>query len=185
MSNRRLEPARRALGPWLQTTGFQPFSLSVGGEVRRKLLNPSAVSWCCDARSHGGWFGTRYGPNPWFHQQYPTWDGRKVTRGQMPTDTVPTVIRLAPEPRGDGVSASIRRRGGWMGGMVNTCELLINVVTSDKPKMLTGLSQNGTVAGTGSCFYPVMDTERYRRIESTSPVTVNLVERGKPVSLLP
>jgi hypothetical protein len=54
-----------------------------------------------------------------------------------------------------------------MGGMVNTCELLINVVTSDKPKMLTGLSQNGTVAGTGSCFYPVMDTERYRRIEST------------------
>jgi len=29
-----------------------------------------------------------------------------------------------------------------------------------------------------------MDTERYRRIESTSPVTVNLVERGKPVSLL-
>ena len=54
-----------------------------------------------------------------------------------------------------------------MGGMVNTGELLLNVVTSDKPKMLTGLSQNGTVAGTGSCFYPVMDTTRYRRIEST------------------
>ena len=72
-----------------------------------------------------------------------------------------------------------------MGGMVHTCELLINVVTSDKPKMLTGLSQKGTGAGTGSCFSPVMDTERYRRIESTSPVTVNLVERGKPVSLLP
>ena len=71
-----------------------------------------------------------------------------------------------------------------MGGMVNTCERLINVVTSDKPKMLTGLSQNGTIAGTGSCFYPVMDTGRYRRIESTSPVTVNLVERGKPVSFL-
>src|SRR5712691_10746719 len=71
-----------------------------------------------------------------------------------------------------------------MGGMVNTGELLINVVTSGKPKMLTGLGQNGTIAGTGSCFYPVMDTERSRRIESTSPVTVNLVERGKPVSLL-
>ena len=28
-----------------------------------------------------------------------------------------------------------------MDGMVNTCELLINVVTSGKPKMLTGLSQ--------------------------------------------
>ena len=70
-----------------------------------------------------------------------------------------------------------------MDGMVNTCELLINVVTSDKPKMLRGLGQNGTVAGTGACFSPVMDTARYRRIESTSPVTINLVERGKPVSL--
>jgi hypothetical protein len=30
---------------WFQTTGFQPFSLSVGGEVRRKLLNPPAFSW--------------------------------------------------------------------------------------------------------------------------------------------
>jgi len=29
-----------------------------------------------------------------------------------------------------------------------------------------------------------MDIQRYRRTESTSPVTVNLVERGKPVSLL-
>ncbi len=46
------------------------------------------------------------------------------------------------------------------------------------------LGPKGTVAGTGSCFYPVMDTPRYRRIESTSPVRVNLVERGKPVSLL-
>jgi len=72
-----------------------------------------------------------------------------------------------------------------MDGMVNTCELSINAVIRNKPKMLTGLGQNGTVAGTGSCFYPVMDTTRYRRIESTSPVTVNLVERGKPVSLLP
>ena len=67
---------------------------------------------------------------------------------------------------------------------MNTGELLINVVTSGKPKMLTGLGQKGTVAGTGSCFYPVMDTTRYRRIESTSPVFVNLVERGKPVSFL-
>ena len=71
-----------------------------------------------------------------------------------------------------------------MDGMVNTGELLLNVVTSSKPKMLTGLGQNGTGAGTGSCFYPVMDTQRYRRIESTSPVMVNRVERGKPVALL-
>ena len=45
-----------------------------------------------------------------------------------------------------------------MDGMVNTCELSINVVKSDKPKMLTGLSQNGTVAGTGVRQSPVMDT---------------------------
>ena len=67
---------------------------------------------------------------------------------------------------------------------MNTCELSINVVKSDKPKMLIGLSQNGPVAGRGSCRYPIMDTQRYRRIESTSPVRVNLVERGKPVSFL-
>jgi hypothetical protein len=67
---------------------------------------------------------------------------------------------------------------------VNACELSINVVNYDKPKMLTGLGQNGTVAGTGVHRSPVMDIQRYRRTESTSPVRVNLVERGKPVSLL-
>jgi hypothetical protein len=71
-----------------------------------------------------------------------------------------------------------------MDDMVNTCELLINVVTSGKPKVLRGLDQKELLVGTGSCFYPVMDTTRYRRIESTSPVAVNLVERGQPVSLL-
>ena len=85
----------------------------------------------------------------------------------MPSDKVPTVTRLTPKPQGDGVSASIKRRWGWMDGMVNTCELSINVVKSDKPKMLTGLSQNGTVVGIGSHQYPIMDTQRYRRTEST------------------
>ena len=32
--------------------------------------------------------------------------------------------------------------------------------------------------------FPVMDTPCYRRIESTSPILVNLGERGKPVALL-
>src|SRR5689334_8082304 len=122
-----------------------------------------------------------YRPDLLFHQQYPTWYGSKVTRCQMPTDRVPTGTRLAPEPRGDGVSASIRRRWGWMDGMVNIRELLVNVVIQDKPKVLRGLSQNGTVAGTGFRPYPVMDTQRYRRTESTSPILVNLGERGKPV----
>jgi len=71
-----------------------------------------------------------------------------------------------------------------MGGMVNTCELSINVVKMNKPKMLRGLGQNGIVVGTGAPPSPVTDTQHYRRTESTSPVLVNLVERGKPVSLL-
>ena len=71
-----------------------------------------------------------------------------------------------------------------MDGMVNTGELSINVVTSGKPKRLRGLGQKGTVVGTGSCLYPVMDTQRYRRTESTSPIRVNLGERGKAVSFL-
>jgi hypothetical protein len=72
-----------------------------------------------------------------------------------------------------------------MHGMVNTCERSINVVMSTKPKMLTALRQKGTGAGPGSRYYSVMDTQRFRRRESTSPMRVNLVERGKPVSLLP
>ena len=51
--------------------------------------------------------------------------------------------------------------------------------------MLTGLGQKGTGAGTGSCHYPVMDIQRSRRTESTSPFRVNLAERGKPVLPLP
>jgi hypothetical protein len=34
-----------------------------------------------------------------------------------------------------------------MDGMVNICELLINVVTSNKPKALIGLGQTGKWAG--------------------------------------
>src|SRR4029434_2642909 len=96
-----------------------------------------------------------YGPDLLFHQQYPTQMCGKVTTRTEPADTVPTVTRLAPEPRGNGVSASIRRRRGWMDGTVNTRELSINVVMSNKPKMLIGLSQKGTVAGHTPLYHPV------------------------------
>ena len=68
--------------------------------------------------------------------------------------------------------------------MANPGERSINIVTDNKPKVLPGLSQKGTGAGTGSQTYPVMDSQRFRRTESTSPILVNLAERGKPVSLL-
>ena len=71
-----------------------------------------------------------------------------------------------------------------MDGMVNTRERSTNVVMSTKPKMLRDLRQKGTGTGTGSREYPVMDTQRSRQTESTSPVSVNLAEHGKLVSLL-
>jgi hypothetical protein len=50
--------------------------------------------------------------------------------------------------------------------------------------MLRGLGQKGTGAGTGACHSPVMDIQRSRRPESTSPMRVTLAERGKPGLLL-
>src|SRR5215467_9089354 len=72
-----------------------------------------------------------YRPDLLFHQQYPTQMCGKVTPRTEPADTVPTVTRLAPEPRGNGVSASIRRRRGWMEGRVTTGELSCAVITNN------------------------------------------------------
>jgi hypothetical protein len=41
--------------------------------------------------------------------------------------------------------------------MVNICELLINVVNWDKPKMLIGLGQNGKGSGIGAPNSPIAD----------------------------
>ena len=43
------------------------------------------------------------------------WSGEATDRSK-PSDNVPTLARVAPEPRGDGVSASMRRRGARLGG---------------------------------------------------------------------
>ena len=53
--------------------------------------------------------------------------------------------------------------------MVSTCERLINAVKWNKPKMLRGLSQKGTVAGRGYHFASLVDMQRHRRRERTSP----------------
>src|SRR5262249_696451 len=49
-----------------------------------------------------------------------------------------------------------RRRGTRMDGMANPGERSINIVTENKPKVLAGLSQKGTVAGTRSPRFLVM-----------------------------
>jgi hypothetical protein len=72
-----------------------------------------------------------------------------------------------------------------MPGRVNPGARALNVVLSTKPKRLPGWRQKGTGAGTGSRYSPVRDTQRARRSESPSPMRVNRVERGKPLSLLP
>ena len=41
--------------------------------------------------------------------------------------------------------------------MVNICEPLLNVVTRNKPKMLTGLNQKGKGSGIGAIKSPVAD----------------------------
>lgn len=42
---------------------------------------------------------------------------------------------------------------------VNTCELLINTVIGNRPKMLEGLNQNGTRSGCSTGHPEHMDTE--------------------------
>jgi hypothetical protein len=45
------------------------------------------------------------------------WSGEATDRSK-PSDNVPTLARVALEPRGDGVSASMRRRGARLGAKV-------------------------------------------------------------------
>ena len=47
-----------------------------------------------------------------------------------------------------------RRSGTRVDGMANSSELPINVVRTSKPKMLTGLNQNGTWPGAGVSPFP-------------------------------
>lgn len=42
-------------------------------------------------------------------------------------------------------------------GKVNRCESLLNVVTANKPKGLTGLNQNGKWSGVGAIKSPTVD----------------------------
>src|SRR5437588_3665530 len=68
-------------------------------------------------------------------------------------------------------------------GMANRCEPLVNVVKANKPKVLRGLNQKGTVTGRGVSSFP-------SRRHSTSPANRRglthlgtQAEHGKPVPL--
>ena len=57
-----------------------------------------------------------------------------------------------------------------MDGLANPGERSINIVIDNKPKVLVGLSQKGTVAGTRSLPFLVMGITRYRWRERAYPI---------------
>ena len=103
--------------------------------------------------------------------------GRPIARTlrgyQAPLTMYPTLERGRSELRSDGLAASIRRTqrvpGARVDGMANICKLSINVVRYNRPKMLTGRSQNGKAAGAGAAQSPAMgkgvSSPRCRRTE--------------------
>jgi hypothetical protein len=67
--------------------------------------------------------------------------------------------------------------------MASICELLINAVKANKPKVLIGLHQNGNVMGRGVSSFPSRrhSTSPANRESLTHPGTQT--EHGKPVPL--
>ena len=57
-----------------------------------------------------------------------------------------------------------------MDGMANPSERSINIVIDNKPKVLAGLSQKGTVAGTRTPRFLVIGITRYRWTERAYPI---------------
>jgi hypothetical protein len=66
-----------------------------------------------------------------------------ITNRLKPSDNEPTIERLASEPRGDGVSASIRWRGARVDSKVRTHKLSLSVVMPREQKMLNSSSCSG------------------------------------------
>jgi hypothetical protein len=64
--------------------------------------------------------------------------------------------------------------------MVNICERSLTVVSQNKPKMLRGLRQNGTVVGTEAAHSSVMDTQHHRRKERTYPSRLRCLNTVSP-----
>ena len=57
-----------------------------------------------------------------------------------------------------------------MDGRADPGERSINIVTENKPKVLQGLSQKGTVAGTRTPRFLVIGITRYRWTERAYPI---------------
>jgi hypothetical protein len=68
-----------------------------------------------------------------------------------------------------------------MDGMANPGERLINIVTENKPKVLEGLGQKGTVAGTRIFPFLVMGSNATGGQSAPTPFVVTEAEHGNPV----
>src|SRR5262249_16102197 len=78
------------------------------------------------------------------------------------------------------ISAKLHPLG--LSRLVNECESLINVVSSDQRKRLSRLNQNGKGSGTGALTSPVADVAPPAEKRDLTDSVV-FIERGKPVIL--
>ena len=67
---------------------------------------------------------------------------RHATR--MWSEALRTMYPIRRSREADGISESNTRYGTSLGCMVNTCEQLINLVKTNKPKLLKGLGQKAS-----------------------------------------
>jgi hypothetical protein len=70
-----------------------------------------------------------------------------------------------------------------MDGMANPGERSINIVRENKPKVLEGLGQKGTVAGTRIFPFLVMGSNATGGQSAPTPFAVTETEHGNPVCL--
>jgi hypothetical protein len=107
--------------------------------------------------------------------------------GNEPSSSLPTMCphrkRCYPTREGRLDLPASGGEGLGSDGMASICESLINVVKYDKPKMLTGLNQNGMWRWFWDCPDSRTWTQRHRRIEDDLTHLVIQAEHGKPVVL--
>ena len=78
---------------------------------------------------------------------------------RSPWDNEPTPVRVVVEPRGEIITASIRRLGRkGLDGMATIWESLINAVICKQAKDAGRLGPKGKWSGTGTRSIPVVDT---------------------------
>lgn len=85
--------------------------------------------------------------------------------------------------RGQAQTASIEAvRSQGRSATTNICELQFNVVIFNKPKVLTGLNQNGVRSGVVLGHWATMDVEPPAKMKG--PIrSESQAEQGKPVAL--